>query len=203
TTDFVAAERFPPLRRCEEIAFWQGVVGATLVVAPGRPQGPPLQRDFFTPSQLRGAHLLPVRSFPWIQHLSPGILCFHRHSRFVPAFFDAVAVTTDFVAAERFPPLGRCEEITFWQGVVGATLVVAPGRPRGPPLQRDFFTPSELRGAHLPPVRSFPWIQHLSPGILCFHRHSRFVPAVLMLRLTQRTMWRRRVRRRSGSRLSP
>jgi len=38
-------------RRCEKIALWRRVVGATLVVAPGRPQGPPLQRDFFTPSK--------------------------------------------------------------------------------------------------------------------------------------------------------
>jgi hypothetical protein len=41
----------PLLRRCEKIAFWQGVVGATLVVAPGRPHGPSLQRDSFTPPQ--------------------------------------------------------------------------------------------------------------------------------------------------------
>jgi hypothetical protein len=40
------------VRRCEKIALWHRAVGATLVVAPGRPQGPPLQRDFFTPSAL-------------------------------------------------------------------------------------------------------------------------------------------------------
>jgi hypothetical protein len=38
-------------RSCEKIALWRRVVGATLVVAPGRPQGPPLEPDFFTASK--------------------------------------------------------------------------------------------------------------------------------------------------------
>jgi hypothetical protein len=50
------------------------------------------------------------------------------------------------------PRLGRCGKITFWQGVVGATLVVALGRPQGPPLQRDFFTPSRAVGCVLSPA---------------------------------------------------
>jgi hypothetical protein len=41
-----------------------------------------------------------------------------------------------------YQPSEGVKEITYWRGVVGATLVVAPGRPQGPPLQRDFFTAS-------------------------------------------------------------
>jgi hypothetical protein len=41
------------------------------------------------------------------------------------------------------PREGRCEKIAFGRRVVGATLVVARGRPEGPPLQRYFFTHSE------------------------------------------------------------
>jgi hypothetical protein len=37
-----APEHSPGKRSCEEIAPPPGIVGATLVVAPGRPQGPPL-----------------------------------------------------------------------------------------------------------------------------------------------------------------
>ena len=52
------------------------------------------------------------------------------------------------------PGLGRCEKIALWHRVVGATLVVAPGRPQGPPLQRDFFTPSQALGSQAPaPVK--------------------------------------------------
>ena len=43
----------PILRRCERTALSRHVVGATLVVALAWPQGPPLRRDSFTPSQAR------------------------------------------------------------------------------------------------------------------------------------------------------
>ena len=36
--------------------------------------------------------------FPELGILSPGILCFHRHSRFVPAVLNTATDATDFVA---------------------------------------------------------------------------------------------------------
>jgi hypothetical protein len=40
---------------------------------------------------------------PELGILKPGILCFHRHSRFVPAVLNTATVATDFVAVASLP----------------------------------------------------------------------------------------------------
>jgi hypothetical protein len=48
--------------------------------------------------------------------LNPGLLCFHGHSRFVPAVFNTPTVVADFVAAANLPAFGfeapTCNRLT-------------------------------------------------------------------------------------------
>jgi hypothetical protein len=85
-------------------------------------------------------------SFPKLGIPKPGVLCFHRHSRFVPSAFNTTTAASDFVAGEH---------------ALAEAKAAAPQAP-------------------LPHSKgSLPEVGILKLGDLCFHRHSRFVPAVL------------------------